>query len=347
MRSLRAPSTVMMDWLRPGRYNDRVVSIRTISLAAVLSAGTMGLVLGDVPAKKRVAVFDFDSAAAQGGVTMVMFQTTYPNLGKAVADLVITKLVQNNTVSVIERAAIDKLLSEQNLTNSDRTDALTAAKLGRVLGVDGIVLGTITKYDFEDKTTGGGGVRFGGFGGSSMNTKHDYRAVVQISTRLVSPDTAEVLAVAQGSGEIIRKGVKVDIRDMSRAQGMGMGGGNNPIMNEAMDKAIVQLTAQLEQSFPKIPPRSTIIDGLVADVGDAGRLVLNVGSRNGVKEGDRLQVWRPGKEIRDPGTGKILMRDDTLLGDAVVSKVNDISSIAAYHGSEKPKVGDLVKSAPK
>jgi curli biogenesis system outer membrane secretion channel CsgG len=46
-----------------------------------------------------------------------------------------------------------------------------------------------------------------------MKTKHDISARVQISTRLVSPDTAEVLAVSQGTGEVNRKGVKVDIRD--------------------------------------------------------------------------------------------------------------------------------------
>ena len=66
-------------------------------------------------------------------------------LGKAVADMLINRLVQTATVTVIERAAIDKLLAEQNLTNSDRTDALTAAKLGRVLGVDA----TARRLNFE------------------------------------------------------------------------------------------------------------------------------------------------------------------------------------------------------
>lgn len=106
---------------------------------------------------------DFDSAAAQGGMTSPFFQTTPPNTGKAAADLVVTRLVQVGQVSVIERAALDKLLAEQNLSNSDRTDALTAARIGRILGVDGIVLGTITKWDYEDKVTGGGGPGLGGF----------------------------------------------------------------------------------------------------------------------------------------------------------------------------------------
>src|SRR5215472_9672997 len=156
---------------------------------------------GQIPQKKRVAVFDFDNAAVQSGISIPFVQSTPPNVGKAAADLLITKLVQDGNISVIERDAIDKLLAEQNLTNSDRTDPTTAAKVGRILGVDAIIMGTITHYDFMDKTTGGGGARFAGFGGSSMKTKHDIAAKVLISTRLVSPDTAEVLAVSEGAGE--------------------------------------------------------------------------------------------------------------------------------------------------
>jgi hypothetical protein len=213
-----------------------------------------------------------------------------------------------------------------------------------VLGVDAIILGTITHYDYADKTTSMSGPRFGGLGGYSTKAKHDINATVQISTRLVSPDTAEVLSVSQGTGGINRKGVKVGIGE----NGLNMmGNTNNPIMNECMDKAIAQLAEHLEQEFPKLPPRTVVIDGLVADANESGHLVLNVGAHDGVKLGDHLQVWRAGKEIRDPVTGKVLLRDDTLLGEAVVTAVNDISSIAQYKGSEPVKIRDLVKSLPK
>jgi len=264
-----------------------------------------------------------------------------------VADLVVAKLVKDDLVSVIERSAIATLLAEQNLTNSDRTDPQTAAKLGRILGVDAIILGSITHYDYDDKTTGGGGSPLGGFGRSSMSTKHDIKAHVQVTARLVSPDTAEVLAVADGVGDVFKKGVKVDLRDNSRMVGMMGGNANNPILTEATDAAIVQLATRLEQDFPKIPPRLIVIEGLVADINESGRLVLNVGGKAGVKVGDRLQVWRKGKEIRDPETGKLLLRDDTLLGEAVVNSVSEAFSMAAYSGTEGVKTGDLVKSAPK
>ncbi len=306
---------------------------------------TTAVALGQAPAKKRVAIFDFDKAAGPAVITSPFFQTSAPNIGKAVADLLITRLVQDGAVIVVERNAIDKLLAEQNFSNTDRTDPLTAAKLGRILGVDAIVLGTITNYDYEDRITGGGGSRFG-IGGGSTKMKHDIKAAVQINARLISPDTAEVVSVSQGVGEVVRKGVKKDMRDTSGMMMMGSGSGT-PEMNEATDHAIAQLAGQLEQRVAALPPRVPVIDGLVADADPSGRLILNVGSRNGVKQGDRLQVWRAGKEVRDPATGKVLLRDDTFLGDAVVNSVNDISSIATYHGTEPVKTGDIVKSPPK
>jgi curli biogenesis system outer membrane secretion channel CsgG len=322
--------------------------MRKLTWVMVLALGALPA-LAQEPGRKRVAVLDFDNAAVQSGSrTSVFADNDPPNVGKVAADLLITRLVQEGKVTVVERSAIDRILTEQNFSNTDRTDPLTAAKLGRILGVDAIIMGTITHYDYFDKTTGGGGGgRFVGFGGNVMKTKHDLSAKVQISTRLVSPDTAEVLAVSQGAGEVVRKGVKIDMRDMSQIALMRGAATNNPLIHECMDKAIVQLSAQMEATFPKLPARAPVIDGLVADASGTGQLILNVGAHDGLKPGDRLQVWRAGREIRDPASNKILMRDDTLLGEAVVTTVNDISSIAQYKGGEPVKVSDLVKSFPK
>lgn len=301
------------------------------------------------PAKKRIAIFDFENAARSGGVSSPFFSTSAPNTGKAVANLLINRLVKNGSVTVIERAAIDKLIAEQNLSNSDRTDPQTAAKLGRILGVDAIIMGAITQNDFEDKVAGGGGPRLGGFGGYSMSTKHDYKARVKINARIVSPDTAEVMNVSEGFGEVIKKGVKVDMRDTRAAQAAIMGGdsGNGPIVSEAVDKAVTQLSASLEAAIPALPVRARVIEGLIADVNESGRLILNVGSTVGAAAGDRMQVWRRGKEIRDPASGKVLLRDDVLLGEATITAAQESASFASFQGTETPKTGDIVKSAPK
>src|SRR5438034_2136968 len=51
----------------------------------------------------------------------------------------------------MERAEVDRILSEQNFQQGARADASTAAKLGRLLGVDAIIIGSITQFQREDK----------------------------------------------------------------------------------------------------------------------------------------------------------------------------------------------------
>jgi len=112
--------------------------MRAIAVAAFAAA--VAFAQSTPAVKKRIAIFDFENAAASGAVSSTLFSTTGPNTGNAVANLLINRLVQNANATIIERAAIDKLIAAQNLSNSDRTDPLTAAKLGPILGVDAIIL---------------------------------------------------------------------------------------------------------------------------------------------------------------------------------------------------------------
>jgi curli biogenesis system outer membrane secretion channel CsgG len=290
-----------------------------------------------------VAVLDFENGAVQSVTNSSYLGNHAPDVGKGVSELLISKLVHDGSVTVVERSALDKVLAEQNFSNSQRADPGAAARLGKLLGVEAIVLGTITHYDYSEKIKKASS--FFGYS-SSPKVKYDVSAKAQISTRLISPDTAEVLAVSEGIGETDRKGVQIDLRDTGARLVMASGV-NSPVMNESIDKAVAQLAAQLEAELVKLPPRDPTINALVADASQTGQLVLNVGSRDGVRVGQRFQVFRPGKEVRDPVSGKVLLRNDTLLGEAVVTAVSDASSIAEYEGTEPPGVRDIVVSIPR
>src|SRR5437868_14948603 len=94
--------------------------------------------------KKRVAVMNFDYATVQSGVQAIFGANQ--DIGKGIADLLVDKLVNDGTYSVIERKMIDKIIAEQNFSNSDRADANSAAKIGKILGVDAIIVGSITQF---------------------------------------------------------------------------------------------------------------------------------------------------------------------------------------------------------
>ncbi len=150
--------------------------------------------------KKRVAVFDFDYATVHA-YSRAIFGSDI-DVGRGVSDLLVTMLVKDGTYSVIERKNLDKILGEQNFSNSDRANPASAAKIGKLLGVDAIIVGSITQFGNDTKNTGVGGVGAGlgkvGLGGFS---RKESKAIVAIDARIVDIDTAEILAVAEGKGE--------------------------------------------------------------------------------------------------------------------------------------------------
>jgi hypothetical protein len=81
------------------------------------------------------------------------------------------------------------------------------------------------------------------------------------------------------------------------------------------------------------------VSGLVADV-DGNSLILNVGSRSGVQVGDTIQVGHPGRQIKDPATGKVLKTQVTPLGTCAVTQVDDSTATCTFNGAGSPKVGD-------
>ena len=107
--------------------------------------------------KKRVAILDFDYATVHTHVAAIF--GTNVDVGQGIADLLVDRLVTSGVYSVIERKALDKILAEQNFSNSNRADPSSAAQIGRVLGVDTIIIGSITQFGRDDKST-----NIGGFG---------------------------------------------------------------------------------------------------------------------------------------------------------------------------------------
>src|SRR5438067_673896 len=173
----------------------------------------LGLLL--VPAslaqqKKRIAVLNFEYGTVQSSVAAIFGTNT--DVGRGISDLLVQKLVQDGKYSVIERNALDKILAEQNFSNSDRADATTAATIGRVLRVDAVVVGSITQFGRDDKNTTVGGGAVGGitrrFGVGGVQ-KRDAKAVVAVSARMIDTSTAEILSAVTGNGESSRGGTSL------------------------------------------------------------------------------------------------------------------------------------------
>src|SRR5580698_7896319 len=244
-----------------------VVGLSLLAGALIVSAQTPAA----ATRKPRVAVMDFDYGTVQT-TTAAVFGTNV-DVGKGITNLLVTGLVKDGNFSVIERSALDKVLNEQNFSNSNRADPNSAAKIGKLLGVDAIIVGTITEFGNETKSQGLGGGGGSGWTGALGGLHHSKsNANVVINARVVNIDTAEILGVAEGAGTSSRS-----------STGIGGGGGNwnghgggavdfgssnfqNTIIGEATKNAVEKLATELVPTAAKITTHTTSVEGTVAAV---------------------------------------------------------------------------------
>ena len=103
------------------------------------------------------------------------------NLGRFVAEELITRLHETNKFKVIERQLLNKIINEQKLTLTGIVDPASAKKLGRLLGVDAIVSGSIT----------------------------DLSKTLRVNARMISTETGEIFAVA--STEFVKDEIVLEL----------------------------------------------------------------------------------------------------------------------------------------
>lgn len=87
--------------------------------------------------KTKIAVLDFQ-LQGQGHETA--------DMGKIVAEWLITALVKEGRFEVVERRLLRKILEEQKLVMAGVVDENSATQLGKLLGVKVIISGSVIKF---------------------------------------------------------------------------------------------------------------------------------------------------------------------------------------------------------
>jgi curli biogenesis system outer membrane secretion channel CsgG len=331
----------------------------------VLPLALIVLTLASLPSeaqqKRKVAVMDFGYATVKTQVAAIF--GTDQDVGKGISDQLIDQLLQGGDYRIIERSQLDKIIAEQNLSNSDRADPATAAKIGGILGLDAIIIGNVTTFGHDDKHTNvGGGGNTGWLGkaaGGGIGVNNN-KAIVEVTARIVDVNTAEILASATGHGEAQKKGMSMG-GGGSNSWWNGGGGGaghvdfgssnfQETIIGQAVKGAVTDLATNLDNKAASLPPptaKPTLaaapISGLVADASTKD-IIINVGSQAGVKVGDKLAIARVVRVVKDPTTGKPLRSIEDPVGELTITSVDASSAVGTFSGAGMPKVGDSVKN---
>ena len=120
------------------------------------------------------------------------------NLGAAAADELVTQLFKSGRFSLVERSQLEAVLAEQELGQSGLVTSSQAAEIGRLLGVQLILTGSITKFSIDTKGSGFGPIRA------------EYsEAETNLDMRLVNTNTAEIMFADAGEGKVRLGGFSV------------------------------------------------------------------------------------------------------------------------------------------
>lgn len=203
--------------------------------------------------KIKVAVLDFQT---EGN-----FEDK--DVGKIVAEWLTTGLVEAGRFEIVERRLLKKIIDEQKIGASGLIDRDSTARLGRVLGVQTVVSGTVIKLDNS----------------------------VEINARLLNVETGTILAA-----EKIRSQRATDLSGM-----------------------VSQITDKIILAFP--------LQGYVVQR-EGKKVIVDIGSQTGIRNGARFIVFKEGKVIKHPKTGEVLDIETIDLGEIELQEVKERTSTA-------------------
>lgn len=265
----------------------------------------------------RIAVVDFGNSSS--------FSYFGPQLGQAAADELATQLVQAGEFTVIERDRLKALLAEQKLGQSGAVDPSTAARIGQLLGVQGIVTGSITQFSIDRKSGGIGPVQ-----------ASYAEAESRIDIRVVDTSTGEILLAADGGGKKRFGGAAVEDVNFEQSFDAGLAQeALRPAVRNTVEK-IVGLRSRLASIKPSAPP------GEIVGTNE-GRYYIDRGEDFGVETGQRFDVYRVVDEIRN-SEGELLDRVTERVGALEVTRVLSESSICELVSGEAAE-GDEVRAS--
>ncbi|MEI7481459.1 MAG: CsgG/HfaB family protein [Elusimicrobiota bacterium] len=236
--------------------------------------------------KRRIGVVEFANKTAYG----------QGRLGGAATDILVTELTKSGKFIVVERDRMEKIMQEQKFQSQGMTDPQTAAQVGRILGLEAIVVGAVSQ--FGTKTEGSDYL--------ISQTKKQV-ADVTVDIRLVDTQSGQVLMADSGKGQAKSK--------KGSFLGMGTKGGyDETIEGEALRAAIVQFVINIDSQLNKKAWSCMVADASGEDI------YLNAGQDSGVTVGMKLDCYSQGAEIRNPQSNLVIGHREEYLGAVEVQR---------------------------
>jgi curli biogenesis system outer membrane secretion channel CsgG len=242
-------------------------------------------------------------------------------IGEAATDILRTSLKQAGLEPIM--LTEDELQQHDKMIELQQAGVVKTGKKDAAEGMDSIdfrVSGTITSYSELEE-------------GSNMllTSSKTQVARVGVDYALVDIASGRTLVAKSGQGEYHKTTRKVlGMGDTSSADTSLRDGALRDAMNKAVESMIKELS---ERPFTS---RIILVDG--------GTVIFRGGTRSKLDTGARLAVYRAGKELVDPDSGRVLgVREDKIGEIKLASHQNESVSQGSVVNGNGFKRGDILK----
>lgn len=232
------------------------------------------------------------------------------------------RLAELDGVRVVERGRLLQIIQEQDFGYSGRVDPFSAAEIGRLLGADLLLMGTVTAIEMSES----GGIQFGPLKAKGTTAK------VNLSLRVVDTETGEIMGSVQSHGK--HSGASFSVSDL-----MGLSFASDAFKDSVLGQAVSKSVSELVDKFEEMSAQWSIqseglAGNILAVVGD--KYVINLGSIHEVSRGDRFAVY---ELVRVAGIAKPV---EIPMGTLRVISVDEEASVAESE-DEVFEVGYVVR----
>ena len=254
--------------------------ILTLSLAAVLVFLAAAPVSAqDKTIKRKVAIGRFTNETQYG--KGIFYDKENDPMRKQALDILSSKLAQSGKFILLEREDLDVLVAE------------AGANMNKI-GADYIILGSIT--EFGRKNEGHEQV----FSSTKTQTVE-----AGVSVRLVDAATGLIIYSDEAKG----------YAETTTKQTLGIGGTagfDATLSDKAISAALSQLVENIINKCMDKPWRSYLL------AEDGGSYIIAGGAAQGLAVGDKFNVYKKGRKVKNPQTGMEIELPGTLIGVVTV-----------------------------
>lgn len=220
--------------------------------------------------KRKVAIGRFTNETRYGQSFFV--DKNNDKIGKQAMDILSAKLFQSGRFIMLERADLSKIEKELKIGNSAQLDN----------SADYLILGSIT--EFGRKETSDVGV---------FSRVKKQEAFAKVHIRIVDVSSGQIIYSEEGKGSAFSEAGTV----------MGVGGKagyNGQLNDKAIDAAISDLTSNIIENMLDKPWRGYILGF------EDGSLITSGGKSQNIKTGDKFDVYKKGKQVKNPQTNMMM-----------------------------------------